>query len=492
MTQQISVAIVHYHLRLGGVRRVIDHAVSGLRETGCKLAVISGEKPAEPLPTDVPVKVVPELSYSSSASQSDIEELEEGLLDAATSALNGLPDLWHFHNHSLGKNPAVPPVVRLLADAGHRLLLQTHDFAEDARPGNYRLLLEELADGDRSRLGEIIYPTADHIHYATLNTRDRDYLAEAGVPPSRCSCLSNPVTLDTGPQERPAPPAEEGLYVYPARAIRRKNVGEVLLWAALAEGDEVFAITKAPQNLDARPVYERWLEFAQSLDLPVRFGTGENTDASFGDILKQASAVLSTSVAEGFGMCFLEPWLAHRPLVGRNLPSITRDFREYGLDLSHLYTRVDVPLKWIGRSRLRTRLEERLQQYRSHYGAETSDDDVERAWNSMVREEKVDFGRLDEPLQEEVVRRVDRDVEATAHVEPDNPGNPSRASSNLKNNRRVVQENFNPRVYGRRLLELYRRIADSGQSKVDHMEAETLLEKFLSPDRFSLLRTGRP
>ncbi len=457
-----------------------------------QISVASGEEPAEPLPADVPVRVVPGLSYSNSASQSEIDELQDALLEAATAALDGLPDLWHFHNHSLGKNPALPPVVRHLADAGHRLLLQTHDFAEDARPGNYRLLLEQLAEGDRSRLGEIVYPAAEHVHYATLNTRDRDCLVGAGAASSRCTCISNPVTLDTGPKDEPEPPAEDGLYVYPARAIRRKNVGEVLLWAALAEQDELFAITKVPQNPDARPVYERWLDFAQSLDLPVRFGTGENTDAPFGHLLKQASAVLTTSVAEGFGMCFLEPWLADRPLVGRNLPSITRDFEEYGLDLSHLYTRVDIPLQWLGQSRLRKRVAEGLQQYRSRYGAKTSDDDIERAWNSMVRQDMVDFGRLDEPLQEEVIRQVDRGMEATAHIEPPRPGNRSRASASVKDNRRVVQENFNSRVYGRRLLELYRRVADSGRSEVGHLQAETLLEKFISPDTFSLLRTGRP
>ena len=492
MTPRLSVAIVHYHLRLGGVRRVIDHTVASMRETGCQLAVVAGDEPAEPLPADVPVQTVPELSYSDSATRDDIDALEDGLKEAAVSALGQQPDLWHFHNHSLGKNPAVPAVVRSLADEGHRLLLHIHDFAEDARPGNYRMLLRELAEGDVSRLGQTIYPAADHVQYATLNNRDRDYLVEAGCPPSSCTRVSNPVTVDLGSEQAPEPEPEEGLYVYPARAIRRKNVGEVLLWAALAEGDKVFAITRAPRNPDARPVYERWLDFAGSLDLPVRFGTGEDTDAPFGHILKQASAVVTPSVAEGFGMCFLEPWLADRPLVGRNLPAITRDFHEYGLDLSHLYSRVDVPVDWVGRSSLRNRLEEGLRQYRSSYGATTSDEDVERAWSSMVHEGTVDFGRLDEPLQEAVIRRVDRDMAAASHVEPPHPGSPSRAGAELADNRRAVRENFNPRVYGSRLLELYRRAADSMRSEVEHLRAETLLKTFISPERFSLLRTGRP
>ena len=37
--------------------------------------------------------------------------------------------LLHWHNHSLGKNVAVPGVIQALASEGWRLLLQVHDFA---------------------------------------------------------------------------------------------------------------------------------------------------------------------------------------------------------------------------------------------------------------------------------------------------------------------------------------------------------------------------
>ena len=41
----------------------------------------------------------------------------------------------------------------------------------------------------------------------------------------------------------------------------------------------------------------------------------------FFENLAAADAVATTSLAEGFGMVFLEAWLAGRPLVGRDLPS---------------------------------------------------------------------------------------------------------------------------------------------------------------------------
>ena len=97
-------------------------------------------------------------------------QLADDLQAAARNALGSLPDLWHVHNHSLGKNLALPGALQALGDAGQRLLLQLHDFAEDGRPLNYR-------------------------HYAVLNGRDLKLLGAAGIPPARLHALANPVSL---------------------------------------------------------------------------------------------------------------------------------------------------------------------------------------------------------------------------------------------------------------------------------------------------------
>ena len=41
----LRVAIVHYHLRPGGVTRVIQHAVSALRGARYRVAVLTGYSP---------------------------------------------------------------------------------------------------------------------------------------------------------------------------------------------------------------------------------------------------------------------------------------------------------------------------------------------------------------------------------------------------------------------------------------------------------------
>ncbi|KKK55068.1 hypothetical protein LCGC14_3078280, partial [marine sediment metagenome] len=173
----------------------------------------------------------------------------------------------HLHNHSLGKNRLAAPVVGRLAEAGYAILLQIHDFAEDFRADNYRQIGMETAAA--------LYPQAEGIHYAVLNRRDHEILREAGVDPTRLHFLPNPVPqpvdlpskseararlherFGIGPQER--------FVLYPVRGIRRKNVGEALLYSALAPAGTTVGLTLAPLNPAELSIYTMWKELAAEL-----------------------------------------------------------------------------------------------------------------------------------------------------------------------------------------------------------------------------------
>jgi hypothetical protein len=127
--------------------------------------------------------------------------------------------------------------------------------------------------GSAQQLGTRLYPQGRHIHYALLNDRDLRFLQTAGVQQEQLHYLPNAIetehlSCDDLPCEQKI---SDNLYLYPGRAIRRKNIGEFLLWSALAEKDDLFAITRAPQNPLAKTIYEQWVAFAQSLNLPVMF-----------------------------------------------------------------------------------------------------------------------------------------------------------------------------------------------------------------------------
>src|SRR5476651_2615111 len=103
-------AILHYHLRAGGVIRVIELACAALAERGWDVLVMSGEPP--PPGCRLPARqiaVVPELRYGIGAK--DAEVLREGAHAAMHRHWGAAADILHLHNHALGKNFALPLAV---------------------------------------------------------------------------------------------------------------------------------------------------------------------------------------------------------------------------------------------------------------------------------------------------------------------------------------------------------------------------------------------
>ncbi len=480
-----KVAIVHYHLRAGGVTRVIENTVAALARRNIHAVVLHGEPTSTTSLSQA--QYVQGLGYTENSAIPDPQELCQALLQSARARLGGPPTLWHFHNHSLGKNPALPAACHFLAQNGHRLLLQMHDFPEDGRPDNYRNLFIFLNKWDQNP-AKIPYPTAPQINYTVLNPRDAAILSAAGLPQQQLHILPNPVSL---PQakikgEKKTLQAFQGkrLTLYPTRGVRRKNLGELLLWATLAEKDESFATTLTPQNPIWRSCHNRWAQFSRQLGLPVQFGLIESHGGSFPQWLESAQRLITTSVAEGFGMAFLEPSLLSKPLVGRNLPEITADF---GINLSNLYQRLEIPLPWVGRRRLRERLQSAIENFYPAYGRNPPEQALERAFNEIVKKDRVDFGRLDEPLQEKVIKALLKNPQLRAEIRPSNLGR-GPAENSLHQNKQFIIENYSLESYGVRLEILYRNLLEQPIEKINHLDPQKLLAGFLAPESFSLLR----
>jgi glycosyltransferase involved in cell wall biosynthesis len=461
----MKVAIVHYHARPGGVTRVVERAVESLGDrTHCLF--FTGEAARGETPLQKKIREVPNLGYSTDKKFQTLE-----LLRRARGAFGGEPDVWHIHNHSLGKNPALTQEVTTLAMAGQKILLQIHDFAEDGRPDNYTNL---------GKLKDRLYPVAPHIHYAALNQRDVGFLHSTGIPPEQIHLLPNAVSPLSLPQS--LKPKAQSLFVYPCRAIRRKNIGELLLWSA-AMPNAKFAVTLAPKNPEVKPIYDAWVAFAKELGLNVKFDAGSN--CSFEEMISKADSLITTSIAEGFGLAFLEPWLASKPLVGRNLPEITSDFEQHGLDLSQLYNRLGVPLTsndWnIGPQFFQT-LETKMRAAAEAYGIEWTDERFETAQSELVQNGTVDFGILDEELQRVIIRAA-----------KENPGmfgdGLGDASGEVESNRRVVESAYSPEAYGEHLLSIYNELLSAKPGTVSYADGDALLNEFLNPARFNLLRT---
>lgn len=485
----MRVAIVHYHLHAGGVARVIQHTVPALRECSIAAIVLSGAAPDGNWPC--PVGVVEGLDYMSRGNMTGraARLLAERMKRSATRLLGRSPDIWHIHNHALGKNPALTMAVRHLADEGQRILLQIHDFAEDGRPALYHRMLHYMAKGDMEAFGAITYPRAPHVHYAVLNQRDAFFLQSAGAGKTFIHCLPNPVMLPADNHSSNAVKWEgKRRFLYPTRALRRKNIGEVLLWAAMGKANDSFALTLAPASKTDRIVYDDWKRHARRWHLPIRFEVGMTSEASLTGWMRSSTAIITTSVAEGFGLAFLEPWLAGRPVAGRDLPEITNEFSKSGVRWPRLYNRLEVPLSWIGNGKFRRAVYRGLKQSYRAYGRSLTPDDLERAYDAAVRKNSVDFGRLNESLQLAVIDRMLNSHQLRNRIRPLNL-NSGLKDHDVAYNAETIRKAYGLERYGARLGEIYTRLLASDTGPVSCLSAERLLDQFLAPERFCLLRT---
>ena len=430
----MTVLIVHYHLRAGGVTRVIHAQVSALKSLGHRIVVASAG-PAEEIETETILE--PSLDYQ-----------REGRVNAEP-LLAIKADLWIIHNPTLGKNAGFPELIETAAQCGAKILLQCHDFAEDGRPGNYGLF-DNI---------EHLYPVAPHIHYAFINRRDQQLLREAGLPKDSCQYLPNAVVPPKISTTKP-----DGLLVfYPVRGIRRKNLGELCLLAAHAPEGVKFAVALAPENREWMEIHDQWASFASELGLPVEFNVVSDSD--FPQWMARATHIVTTSIAEGFGLTFLEPAFLGKPLIGRNLPEITSDFPSYGT----LYDRLPVSV-----DHLEDSFKSALSRCWQIYGHPPLPAELEEAWEYFLK--TADFGNLPEDEQRRIILGAEL------------PGLREWLSRALSADATEIDlEPWSIENYGVRLAEVIEGIGEPGP--VSWLDKKEVLNRFLAPTRFHFLRS---
>ena len=109
---------------------------------------------------------------------------------------------------------------------------------------------------------------------------------------------------------------------------------------------------------------------------------------------------------------------------------------------------------------------------------------------AAVRGGCVDFGRLDEPFQEQVIRRAVNSTTDGSVLRPAALECGRDAHTLIENNRLAVLREFSLEKYGARLTEVYKAVMASEPAAPGALSAQELLNRFLAPERFSLLRTS--
>jgi len=458
---------MHYHLKTGGVTTVLKQQWYAIQDE-CETLVFTGVPPDTSFAADI--VHMPALAYhATDAEPSNPDDVAEAIIAAMWVRFHGRCDVLHVHNPTLAKNKSFLRILKSLQKRGITLFLQIHDFAEDGRPLAY--FVEE-------------YP--QDCHYGVINWRDYNVLLQAGLKREGLHHLSNPIDA---PIVQQVAEVENPFVLYPVRAIRRKNIGESILSSLFFQNAAPLIITLPPNSPMDLKSYAGWKAFVKDHHLSVEFDRGLRND--FEPMVLKSNFMITTSVSEGFGFTFLEPWLYGKLLWGRNLTDICRDFERNGLDFDHLYTELRVPLDWMDYRQFYQKWRSCVFKTCQLFNCQLNGNSVTTAFDSITQSGTIDFGLLDEASQKQIVLRLIRDKKAYDELMRLNPflANPGSVADKTKligQNKAAIEANYNKTRYRQRLMESYQRVSATPiKQKIDKA---VLISAFLNLEKFSLLK----
>ena len=459
----MNIAFVHYHTKKGGVTTVIGQQINVLRDHH-QCIMIKGEPGG--VDFGIPTHIVPGLGYDNiSEIDFDPEKIGKDILNV----IGAENDVLHIHNPLLKKNKKLIQILRYLKDHGVKLFLHIHDFAEDGRPGAY--------------FKDDAYPT--DVHYGVINKRDLRLLKQAGLRDAGLHYLPNMVSpLPYGDHE-----GDKDLILYPVRGIRRKNLGEILLLSLFLPSQLKMGITLPPNSPKDVEIFSNWKAVCGRNQLPVMFNVGETTD--FSKVLGRSRFIITTSIKEGFGFSYLEPWTIGKEVRGRYLEAVCPDFEEKGIIFHRLYKELLVPLASFELESFILRWQLGLGQWAELFDVSVSADEVRKYIDCRLVDHSIDFGQLDETAQSQVIEAVNSDsilknkmMEINPWLkgffqESDNGIAPD--TSVCEENRRIILNDYGPDNYRKNLLTIYKRLRHHVPQRV---EKKKVLDSFLKIENY--------
>ena len=261
-----------------------------------------------------------------------------------------------------------------------KFIFRVHDFVQQ-RPHFFRNVkkFHMYRFGVVPNWHSILYPYFPNIKYIAINRYDRTRLIEHGIEENRIYYIPNSIDQSIIPEDDRTEELRKKIVdrekldpnvrfiLYPVRCVRRKNVEEALFFICFLnklangygskhhghiEGKFHLLISLKPESGDDADYTKQLLNFIKKHQLPVSIGFNDLIALeremdhqnptiikrySVGDIIRAADLIITTSVLEGFGFAYLEPWILDRAVIGRSIPFLTPDFQSKGMKLGHLY-----------------------------------------------------------------------------------------------------------------------------------------------------------
>lgn len=428
----MTLVIVHYHLRPGGIRRIIElatpHLLRGSPRRITRVVLLTGEagdpawveRFAQQL-SGVPVKVVvdPSAHYLSHPRRSPHRitlQLQYTLarLLASADASNTL--VW-AHNLGVGRNLILSrELAQACAKREVPLVAHHHDWWFDNRWARWR---EVRRFGVRtlSATAQAVFPRRGNVLHAAINQADSAILGRHfGNGAVWLPNLTDPAPSPKGERVRAARRwldrhlGHRGAVVWllPCRTLRRKNIAEALLLARWLRPDAWLVVTGAASSVDELPYFRALQDAARDSGWRLRLGVlagQESQQPTVAELFAASEAALLTSIQEGFGLPYLEAAAAGRPLIARRVPSIAPDLRQFGFRFPQAYDEVRIAPGLFAWAAERARQRERFKSWRSSLPKAVRARVSEPSFLSTDLPQAIPFSRLTLTAQLEVLGR---------------------------------------------------------------------------------------
>jgi len=364
----VNLVIVHYHLRPGGIRRVIElatpHLVRELQHvTTVTLACGSADDEkwnrqfaALIRPATLIIRREKSFNYTSEQKVPPAEiqrQVVAGLNRLFRDAHHENCLVW-AHNLGIGRNLLLSrELARACVARDIPLISHHHDWWFDNRWRRWPEI-RQLGFRNLMQVANATFPKCAQIRHAGINSEDGSVLKEQlsaaaawlpnpvprQTPPSRNAVRAASRWIETTLGERGAP-----IWILPCRLLRRKNVAEALLLTRWLRPEAWLVTTGGVSSADEMDYYRRLQRVANQAHYQLRLGVlqgDESGKPSVPELLAASEAVLLTSIQEGFGLPYLEAAAAGRPLIARNLPNVAPDLRKFGFRLPQAYQEIKV------------------------------------------------------------------------------------------------------------------------------------------------------
>jgi hypothetical protein len=463
----MKIAFIHYHLKTGGVTTVLKQQIKAIQNS-CDTFVLTGSDQKPSFPVDA--AFIPGLGYdNSSQKKPPPHEVAESIISAIIAKFGSKCDVLHIHNPTLAKNADFLNILKELQIRNLNLFLQIHDFAEDGRPDVY-FFDQYLSD----------------CHYGVINSRDYDILLKSGLKKEGLHKISNmvePVSLENRVDHT------DNIVLYPVRAIRRKNIGEAILLSLFFKNHERLSITLPPNSPADFHSYKGWINFVKNKNLNVEFGSGLKN--VFSKLILSCRFLITTSISEGFGFSFIEPWCAKKVIWGRKLPDICHDFENNGIQLDHLYSELLVLVEWIGKDNFYQKWKGCILTNCKLLNYDIDKSVIDKIFSQIIKNEKIDFSLLDESFQKTIISHIMSSKNGKKELIRLNPylatvGTVPDKQRLIENNMKAVFSNYNKDKYKETLIKIYKKVSNNPVSH--RIDKKVLLSCFLDSRYFRLLK----